>query len=159
VQLNCHSVHGLDFCDVLLKTTREMTISEIVGSTDGREYCLVPGSVGQQAAAARLKPPKYAGIEVRVGIWTQVSSHGPPRTRDLERDDLSVELLSLFNQTGHKKKALALVAITETSALGRQRSSGARTQRVRLTWLWGAAGGLRDLQSELEFCWKRLLLV
>jgi hypothetical protein len=101
-----------------------------------------------QAAAARLKPPKYAGIEVRVGIWTQVSSHGPPRTRDLERDDLSVELLSLFHQTGHYENALAFVATTETSPLGRQRSCAARTQHVRLTWLWGAAGGLRDLQSE-----------
>ena len=46
MQLNCHKRPWLDFCDVLHKTTREMSISEIEGSTDVQEYCLVPGFVG-----------------------------------------------------------------------------------------------------------------
>src|ERR1700686_2191788 len=45
------------------------------------------------------------------------------------RDDLSVELLSLFNPTGQHEKALAFVAITEISALGRRGSSGAHKAR------------------------------
>jgi hypothetical protein len=88
-----------------------------------------------------------------------VSSHGPPRTRDLERDDLSVELLSFFNQTGHKEKALALVAITETSALGRQRSSGARTARETYLALGARRAACEICNRRLQFCWKRLCLV
>lgn len=86
MQLNCHSVNGLDFCDVLLKTTREMTISEIVGSTDGREYCLVPGSVGpticrSSSETAEICRDRSQSRDLDRGVKPWTPAHERPGTR------------------------------------------------------------------------------
>ena len=90
--------------------------------------------------AFRAEPARRALLFERDQLWKRLGEKPEKRLRELEqapatwsrqRDDLSVELCALYNQTGRHGRGAGFARLAQVPALGRRRRRAARPARPR----------------------------